>query len=79
MAPTPKLLKEPVKNNMLKLSKLLKSQRGSCFFPPSTFKIEEVERQRSPTHPSMHPLLLKSRTGPSKETAFTILRAASPH
>ena len=52
MALTSKLLKVLVKNNILKLSKLLKSQMWGmhCFF--STFKIEEVESQRSPTHPS---------------------------
>lgn len=76
---TSELLKVLVKNRIFTLSKLLKSQIwGMRFFFPSTFKIEEVESQRSPTH-LYASLPSESRAGPPMEAAFAILRAVLPH
>lgn len=51
---------------------------GHAFFSPSTFKIEEVESQRSPTHLYAFPRS-ESRAGPPMDAASAILRAALPH
>lgn len=76
---TSALLKVLVKNRIFTLSKLLKSQIwGMHFFPRSTYKIEEVESQRSPTH-LYASLPSESRAGPPMEAAFAILRAVLPH
>lgn len=55
-----------------------KPDMGHAFFFPSTFKIEEVESQRSPTH-LYASLPSESRAGPPMEAAFAILRAVLPH
>lgn len=55
MAPTSKLLKRLVKNNILQLHKAAqKPDKGYAYFIfLPTFKIEEAESQRSPTHPTL--------------------------
>lgn len=53
MAPTSKLLKMLVKNNILQLHKAAqKPDKGYAYFFFPTFKIEEAESQRSPAHPT---------------------------
>lgn len=53
MASTCKLFKVLIKNNTVKLSRIpQKADKQHAFFPP-TFKIEEVESQRSPIHPML--------------------------
>lgn len=55
MAPTSKLLKMLVKDNILKSSRAPQKPDRGIHFPPLalTFKIAEAESQRSPSHPML--------------------------
>lgn len=75
---TSELLKVLVKNRVFHYPSSSKARYGACIFSPSTFKIEEVESQRSPTHLYAFPPS-ESRAGPPMEAAFAILRAVLPH
>lgn len=78
MALTSKLLEVLVKNNILKLSKLLKSQMWGthCFF----FRLSKSKKSRvKEVLPVPHAFLpSERRTGPPIEAAFTILRSCIP-